>query len=60
MRVPLTAIALIFEFTRPSPEFMIPVLIAVAGSVAMSSYVRQFFDPARRPDLSAKAERANV
>jgi H+/Cl- antiporter ClcA len=60
MRVPLTAIALIFEFTRPSPEFLIPVLIAVAGSVAMSSYVRHVFDPARRPDLGAKVERANV
>jgi hypothetical protein len=39
---------------------MIPVLIAVAGSVAMSSYVRQVFDPARRTDLPAKVERANV
>ena len=40
MRVPLTALALIFEFTRPSQEFLIPMLIAVAGSVLTAEYVR--------------------
>ncbi|WP_144149161.1 chloride channel protein [Paraburkholderia sp. BCC1884] len=62
MRVPLTAIALIFEFTQPSPAFLIPVLIAVAGSVAASGGVRQIVEPAPRPagDLRAKAEQANL
>jgi H+/Cl- antiporter ClcA len=40
MRVPLTAFALLFEFTRPSQEFLIPMLIAVAGSVLTAEYVR--------------------
>jgi H+/Cl- antiporter ClcA len=40
MRVPLTALALIFEFTHPSQEFLIPMLIAVAGSVLTAEYVR--------------------
>ncbi|SAL32863.1 chloride channel protein [Caballeronia humi] len=39
MRVPLTAVTLIFEFTQPSQAFLIPVLIAVAGSVAASECV---------------------
>ncbi|MBB3261716.1 H+/Cl- antiporter ClcA [Paraburkholderia bannensis] len=40
MRVPLTALALIFEFARPSQEFLIPMLIAVSGSVLTAEYVR--------------------
>lgn len=41
MRVPLTAVVLIFEFTQPSPAFLVPVLIAVAGSVAASECIRR-------------------
>jgi H+/Cl- antiporter ClcA len=40
MRVPLTAVALVFEMTQPSQAFLIPILIAVAGSVATSEWVR--------------------
>jgi H+/Cl- antiporter ClcA len=34
MQMPLTAIVLILEFTRVSHDFLIPVLLAVAGSVS--------------------------
>lgn len=40
MRVPLTALALIFEFTQPSQAFLIPVLIAVSGSVLTAECMR--------------------
>jgi H+/Cl- antiporter ClcA len=35
MKMPRTAVVLILEFTRVSPDFIIPVLFAVAGSVSM-------------------------
>ncbi|MGF6767532.1 H+/Cl- antiporter ClcA [Paraburkholderia sp. GAS199] len=62
MRVPFTAVALIFEFTRPSPEFIFPVLLAVAGSVATSGYLRQILDRARRPqdDSRTAAKQAGL
>ena len=41
MRVPLTAIVLIVEFTQPTQAFLVPVLIAVAGSVATSECIRR-------------------
>ncbi|MGF6574835.1 H+/Cl- antiporter ClcA [Paraburkholderia sp. GAS333] len=41
MRVPLTALALILEFTQPSQEFLIPMLIAVAGSVLAAECARR-------------------
>jgi H+/Cl- antiporter ClcA len=44
MRVPLTAVALIFEFTQPTQEFLVPVLIAVTGSVAASECARRLVD----------------
>ena len=34
MQMPLTAIVLILEFTRVSHDFLIPILLAVAGSVS--------------------------
>jgi H+/Cl- antiporter ClcA len=34
MQMPLTAVVLILEFTRVSHDFLIPVLLAVAGSVS--------------------------
>ena len=34
MQMPLTAIVLVLEFTRVSHDFLIPVLLAVAGSVS--------------------------
>lgn len=35
-KMPLTAIVLIFEFTRINFSFLIPIMLAVAGSVGMS------------------------
>jgi hypothetical protein len=37
----LTAVVLIFEFAQPAPAFLVPVLIAVAGSVAASECIRR-------------------
>jgi H+/Cl- antiporter ClcA len=34
MQMPLTAVVLILEFTRVSHDFLIPILLAVAGSVS--------------------------
>lgn len=36
MRMPLTAIVLIFEFTRVDQAFLVPIIVAVAGSVLAS------------------------
>jgi H+/Cl- antiporter ClcA len=35
MKMPMTAVALILEFTRVGPDFIVPVLFAVAGSVSV-------------------------
>ncbi|WP_144113924.1 chloride channel protein [Paraburkholderia sp. BCC1886] len=40
MRAPLTALALLFELTHPSQEFLLPMLIAVSGSVLTAECVR--------------------
>jgi H+/Cl- antiporter ClcA len=34
MKMPLTAIVLIFEFTRVGHDFLIPISLAVTGSVS--------------------------
>jgi H+/Cl- antiporter ClcA len=36
MRMPITAVVLVFEFTRADHDFLIPVLLAVAGATATS------------------------
>jgi H+/Cl- antiporter ClcA len=56
MRVPLTAVALIFEFTQPSQAFLIPVLIAVAGSVAASECVSSVVAARARDGVVAQAK----
>lgn len=38
MRMPLTAIVLILEFTRVDQAFLVPIIVAVAGSVLASRY----------------------
>lgn len=38
MRMPLTAVVLILEFTRVDPAFLIPMVLAVAGSVLASRH----------------------
>lgn len=38
MRMPLTAIVLILEFTRVDQAFLVPIIVAVAGSVVTSRY----------------------
>jgi H+/Cl- antiporter ClcA len=34
MQMPLTAVVLVFEFTRADHDFLVPVLLAVAGAMA--------------------------
>jgi len=36
MRMPLTAVVLVFEFTRADQDFLVPVLFAVCGALATS------------------------
>jgi len=48
MRVPLTAIVLIFEFTQPTQAFLVPVVIAVAGSVGASECIRRVVEARKR------------
>lgn len=38
MRMPLTAVVLILEFTRVDQAFLVPVIVAVAGSVLANRY----------------------
>jgi H+/Cl- antiporter ClcA len=38
MKMPVTATVLVFEFTGVNQEFLIPILAAVAGSVAAFSF----------------------
>ncbi|MFJ3462854.1 chloride channel protein [Achromobacter spanius] len=38
MRMPLTAVVLILEFTRVDQAFLVPIIVAVAGSVLTSRY----------------------
>lgn len=40
MKMPLTAIALIFEFTRIGHDFLVPISLAVAGSVSLFYLLR--------------------
>ena len=50
MKVPLTAIALLVEFTRISHEFLIAILLAVAGSVSVFYLCTEnHFQPIWRP-----------
>lgn len=43
-KMPLTAIVLIFELTRIDPIFLIPMMLAVSGSVAMNHLTKRYFD----------------
>jgi len=42
MRMPLTAIVLLLEFTRVNQAFLVPMLLAVAGSGGMAMLVEHF------------------
>jgi CIC family chloride channel protein len=35
MRAPLTALVLVIEFTNEGPSMLVPMMLAVAGSVAI-------------------------
>ncbi len=37
MRMPITAVVLVYEFTHVSHDFLLPIIIAVAGSTAALS-----------------------
>ena len=41
MKMPVTAIILIMEFTRISGDFLVPISLAVAGSMAMFQFLAQ-------------------
>lgn len=47
MQMPLTAVVLVFEFTRADHDFLVPVLLAVAGAM-MASELCQKWLPRRR------------
>jgi len=42
MRMPLTAVILMMEFTRIDHDFLVPILFSVAGSVAASRLLEYF------------------
>ena len=42
MRMPLKAIVLLLEFTRVNQAFLVPMLLAVAGSGGMAMLVEHF------------------
>lgn len=43
MKMPITAVVLILEFTRVNHDFLIPILFAVTGSVATSALMNKRF-----------------
>ena len=56
MKMPLTAIALIVEFTRIGHDFLIPISLAVAGSVCVFYLCTEFsFQPFWRRGSAATA-----
>ncbi|MGA7782040.1 MAG: chloride channel protein [Paraburkholderia sp.] len=62
MQMPLTAIVLILEFTRVSHDFLIPILLAVAGSVStfklLASGKLAFSNKPAQPAVLVKARAA--
>lgn len=44
MKMPLTAVVLIMEFTRVGHDFLIPILFAVTGSIAVQSLCTKAFE----------------
>jgi H+/Cl- antiporter ClcA len=53
MQMPLTAIVLVAEFTLVNHDFLIPVMLAVAGSVATSRLLARLPAVAPRPPVAA-------
>lgn len=45
MKMPITAVVLILEFTRVNQDFLIPILFAVTGSIATSMLINKRFVP---------------
>jgi len=45
MKMPITAVVLIVEFTRVNHDFLIPILFAVTGSIATSALINKRFVP---------------
>jgi H+/Cl- antiporter ClcA len=41
MKMPITAVVLILEFTRVNHDFLIPILFAVTGSIATSALINK-------------------
>jgi H+/Cl- antiporter ClcA len=44
LKMPVTAIALMIEFTRPDHDFLIPILFCVGGSIAAFHLCARRFD----------------
>jgi len=55
MKMPLTAIALIVEFTHVSHDFLYPIFFAVAGSIAASRLCDLFYSAVDRSAISRAA-----
>jgi H+/Cl- antiporter ClcA len=53
MQVPLTAVVLIVEFTRVSEGFLVPILLAVAGSIAVYAWWSRVADAAQARAIAA-------
>jgi H+/Cl- antiporter ClcA len=51
MRMPLTAIALILEFTRVGQDFLFPIIFAVSGSLAADRLCTMYFSAAPLPSV---------
>jgi H+/Cl- antiporter ClcA len=51
MRMPLTAIALILEFTRVGQDFLFPIIFAVSGSLAADRLCSMYFSAASLPSV---------
>ncbi|NWA04176.1 chloride channel protein [Pseudomonas gingeri] len=47
MSMPITAIVLVAEFTRIDHDFLVPIILAVVGSVCMSRLCEMFSEPKR-------------
>lgn len=55
MRMPLTAIALILEFTRVGQDFLFPIIFAVSGSVATDRLLSARFGSFSHPSAPSPA-----
>jgi H+/Cl- antiporter ClcA len=58
--MPLTAIALMMEFTRADMAFLVPMTLAVAGSLAASQFLKRHQAKAQKPSQASRRQRSVV